>query len=62
MTSNPALVEPVVENIVPSVTAEMNSRLISEFTADEVVQALKQMAPLKAPGPDGLPPVFYQRY
>ena len=61
-TSNPALIDPVVENIVPSVATEMNSRLVSEFTAAEVTQALKQMAPLKAPGPDGLPPVFYQRY
>jgi hypothetical protein len=61
-TSNPALVDPVVENIMPSVTTTMNSMLVSDFTADEVVQALKQMAPLKAPGPDGLPPVFYQNY
>ena len=61
-TSNPVLIDPVVENIVPLVTTEMNSRLVSEFTVAEVTQALKQMAPLKAPGPDGLPPVFYQRY
>ena len=23
---------------------------------------MKQMAPLKAPGPDGMPPIFYQSY
>lgn len=35
---------------------------MSEFTAQEVEIALKQMAPLKSPGPDGLPPIFYQNY
>ena len=33
-----------------------------EFTIEEVEVALKQMAPLKSPGPDGMPPLFYQNY
>ena len=40
----------------------MNNQLIKEFTVEEVDVALKQMAPLKATGPDGLPPIFYQQY
>ena len=40
----------------------MNSMLSSEFTLLEVKQTINQMAPLKAPGPDGMPPLFYQHY
>ncbi|XP_075640217.1 uncharacterized protein LOC142611959 [Castanea sativa] len=40
----------------------MNVELLKEFTPDEVENALKQMAPLKSPGPDGMPPLFYQNY
>ena len=32
------------------------------FTEDEMRRAMKQMYPLKAPGPDGMPPLFYQHF
>ncbi|KAK4392125.1 putative mitochondrial protein [Sesamum angolense] len=32
------------------------------FTKEEVVRALFQMAPMKSPGPDGMPPLFFQRF
>jgi hypothetical protein len=32
------------------------------FTKEEVKDALDQMHPLKAPGPDGLPAIFFQKY
>jgi len=41
------------------ISLEMNSQLSTEFMEWEVKQAINQMAPLKAPGPDGMPPLFY---
>ena len=35
---------------------------MSEFIAQEVEIALKQMTPLKLPGPDVMPSIFYQNY
>jgi hypothetical protein len=49
-----------IETLHPGVTAEMNQNLLKKFTREEVYEALKQMAPLKAPGPDGLAASFYQ--
>lgn len=40
----------------------MNDQLISNFIAAEVELAMRQMAPLKSPRPDGMPPLFYQCY
>ncbi|KAL5808282.1 hypothetical protein ACOSQ3_028973 [Xanthoceras sorbifolium] len=40
----------------------MNRLLNAKFTAEDVQVALKSLAPLKAPGPDGLPAIFYQRF
>lgn len=52
----------VMQAIPSSVTGDMNASLVKTFTHQEVVLALKQMSPLKAPGPDGLPPIFFQHY
>lgn len=40
----------------------MNEGLLGVFTKREVDLVLKQMAPLKAPSPDGMPLIFYQHY
>ena len=44
------------------VTDDMNKQLIGDFTCNEVELTLNQMAPLKALGPYGMPPIFYQHY
>ena len=52
----------VLDGIQPCVTREMNQALTCQFIENEVISAMKQMAPLKARGPDGMAPIFYQSY
>jgi hypothetical protein len=52
----------VLDTVPVSVTADMNERLIAPFVDEEVKQALFQMYPLKAPGPDGYPAQFFQKH
>ena len=40
----------------------MANELTVEFRKDEIETTLKQMAPLKSLGQDGMPPIFYQHY
>ena len=41
---------------------EINAQLSTEFQACEVQQVVKQMASLKAFGPNGMSHLFYQRH
>ena len=60
-SSNPQDFE-VVQFTKRVVSEDMNSNLIRNFSKEEVEIALKQMAPLKASSPDGMPPIFFQHY
>jgi hypothetical protein len=55
-------IETCIQPITPKVTEEMNGALLEIFTKEEVGVALKQMGPLKTPGPDGLPAGFFQNH
>ena len=61
-TSTPTDFSTVLQGIEPVITTEMNSQLTRPFMRQEVDNAIKQMGPLKAPGPDGMSPIFYQTF
>ena len=61
-SSGPQYLENVTDKVSTRVTAEMNSHLTKPFTQDEIFEALKQMHPTKAPGPDGMPAFFFQKF
>ena len=44
------------------VTDDMRKFLSTEFTAEEVKVALFQMGPTKAPSPDGMNALFFQKF
>ena len=63
-SSNPsvAAINTCLQGMESVVTTDMNEQLLAEFSMDEVSQALKQMYPTKAPGPNGMSAIFYQTY
>jgi hypothetical protein len=52
----------VLSTVPMKVTAEMNSKLLDPYTEREVKEALFQMFPTKALGPDGFSAHFFQRH
>ena len=61
-SSQPMEFEELIHAVQLKVSGEINADLAHEFHEGEVCKALKQMYPLKAPDPDGMPPLFYQYF
>jgi len=61
-TKDPAVVPLEVTQLFDQcITDDMNDTLCKPFTEEEISNALFQIGPLKATGPDGLPARFFQR-
>lgn len=52
----------LLDAVVPCVMGEMNESLTKEFTPDEIKLAIDSIGDFKAPGPDGLPAIFFKKF
>ncbi|XP_059439185.1 uncharacterized protein LOC132171798 [Corylus avellana] len=60
-TGQPRRMEECLEFMERRISDEMNERLLRPFMEEDVETAIHQMAPLKAPGPDGFNACFFQK-
>lgn len=61
-TTSPSCIEEIIRVILMRVTSEMNEELTRPFTEEEVIKALHQIHPTKAPGSDGMLAIFFHKY
>ena len=61
-TSHPERITEVVQMVKDRLLDAMRNILEAEFTENEVVLAAKNLKPRAAPGPNGMPALFYQQF
>ena len=54
--------EELLQHLPSRVTDAMNADLTRDYTEEEIKAALDSMGDLKAPGPDGMPALFYKKF
>ena len=61
-SSNSLDMKEMIDSVDKVVTENMAQDLIRLYVADEVKTTLFQMHPSKAPGPNGMSPIFFQKF
>ena len=61
-TSDPPIVDEMLNLFAPVITAEDNLFLCAIPLEEEVVHALSSLGSFKAHGPDGFSALFYKKY
>ena len=62
MSSAGPLNNDLLQHVPKTVTSEMNEQLMKPFSGHEITHALNSIRDLKAPGPDGMPTIFYKKF
>ncbi|XP_074278207.1 uncharacterized protein LOC141601801 [Silene latifolia] len=61
-SARPEQIDELFDGVRGRVTEAMNEHFRASYRGEKVLEALNQMYPLKAPGPDGMNALFYQTY
>ncbi|KAK9992171.1 hypothetical protein SO802_027156 [Lithocarpus litseifolius] len=61
-SSNPSGFDNTLGGILSTAGVDLIDQLDGDFQASEVKETLNQMAPLMAPSPDGMSPIFYKSF